>query len=497
MPLYQTTKQWQNVVDVVKRVCTMEEDKDKLAKLYYTIAAIYRDEIKSAEDAVECFNLALDNSLENLKAFEAIDKILTQQKDWKQLERNYRKMIHRIAGKGKKDIEINLWHFLGEIYRTRMGQFEAAAEAFKMASMLDPDNVTRHEILAELYTKMPDKLEDAVAQHLALIEQNPYKVDSYKALRRLYFEHRQYDKAWCLCATLAFLKKADAEEQQFFEQYRTRGTVRAQARLDNERWIKDLFHKDESVYVGKIFEIVTRAVRSLKIQPIKNFGLKKTQKRATNDTLMISKTFFYVAQVINLPVVPELYLQEESPGGLNFAVTEPMASACGSALLTGYSPQDLLFLVTKHLTYYRPEHYLRWVLPSHGELKGLMLACLKIGNPGMNIPDKDGVVGQWQRELEKIMTSMEVDNLQKVVARFVKSGEQADLKKWIRSLELTACRAGFLLSNDLETAAKMIQAETTAVDDLSPKEKIKELVLFSVSEEYFRLREAMGIIIGT
>jgi hypothetical protein len=192
-----------------------------------------------------------------------------------------------------------------------------------------------------------------------------------------------------------------------------------------------------------------------------------------------------------------LYLQEESPGGLNFAVTEPMASACGSALLTGYSPQDLLFLVTKHLTYYRPEHYLRWVLPSHGELKGLMLACLKMGNPGMNIPDKDGVVGQWQRELEKIMTSMEVDNLQKVVARFVKSGEQADLKKWIRSLELTACRAGFLLSNDLETAAKMIQAETTAVDDLSPKEKIKELVLFSVSEEYFRLREALGIIIGT
>jgi hypothetical protein len=29
--------------------------------------------------------------------------------------------------------------------------------------------------------------------------------------------------------------------------------------------------------------------------------------------------------------------------------------------------------------------------------------------------------------------------------------------------------------------------------DLPPKEKIKELVLFSVSEEYFRLREAIGI----
>ena len=29
--------------------------------------------------------------------------------------------------------------------------------------------------------------------------------------------------------------------------------------------------------------------------------------------------------------------------------------------------------------------------------------------------------------------------------------------------------------------------------DLAPKEKVKELVLFSVSEEYFRLRQALGI----
>jgi hypothetical protein len=29
--------------------------------------------------------------------------------------------------------------------------------------------------------------------------------------------------------------------------------------------------------------------------------------------------------------------------------------------------------------------------------------------------------------------------------------------------------------------------------DLTPKEKIQELILFSVSESYFRLREALGI----
>jgi golgin subfamily B member 1 len=498
LPLYQQTKQWQKAVEVIGRVSEMEEDDIKLGRLLYGMAVIYRDEIKSAEDAVEHFNRSLDASLENLKAFEAIDRILTQKKDWKNLERNYRKMLHRIAGTDRKDLEINLWHFLGEIYRTRMGQFDAAAEAFKMAAQLDPDNVTRHEILAELYERMPDRLDDAVEEHQALIRKNPYRVDSYKALRKLYFDHRQYDKAWCLCASLSFLKKADPEEQQFFEQYRTRGMVRAQARLDNEIWIRNLFHPDESLFLGKIFEIATSAVRAVKVQPIKAFGLKKNQKRPPNDTMTFSKTFFYAAQVINLPVVPDLYIQDDKPGGLNFAITDPMASACGANLLSGYSPQDLLFTVTKHLSYYRPEHYIRWVLPTHGELKMLVLAALKLGAPDFKLPpDKSGVLQQYVQMLRQNLNPLEAENLGKVVKRFVKSGENIDLKKWVRAVEITGCRAGLLLSNDLEVAARMIQTETGGVDEIPPKEKIKELVLFSVSEEYFQLREKLGIVIGT
>lgn len=499
LPLYQSTKQWPKVVEIIDRVASMEEDTVKLGRLYYSMGVIYRDEIKSHEDAVECFNKSLDASLENLKAFEAIDRILTQRKDWKNLERNYRKMLHRIAGKDRKDLEINLYHFLGEIYRTRMRQFEPAVEAFKIAAKLDPENAIRHEILAELYLQLPGRLQDAVDEHQWLIRKNPYRVESYKALRKLYFDNKQWDKAWCLCATLVFLKKADGEEQQFFEQYRTRGMVRAQARLDNERWIKDLFHEEESVYVGKVFESVTNAVRSLKVRPIKDFGLKKNQKRPINDTMTFSKTFFYASQVMNLPVIPDLYIQESMPGGLNFAITDPMATVCGASLLSGYSPQDLLFIVGKHLTYYRPEHYIRWVLPTHGELKLLLLAALKIGAPDFKLPsDKSGLLQQYVSELSARMQTnpMSLEALTKVVRKFIKIGENVDIKKWINAVELTACRAGFLLANDLEVAARMIQAEAGAVDGIPPKEKIKELVLFSVSERYFRLREALGINIG-
>ena len=61
-------------------------------------------------------------------------------------------------------------------------------------------------------------------------------------------------------------------------------------------------------------------------------------------------------------------------------------------------------------------------------------------------------------------------------------------------VELTACRTGFLLANDLGIAARMIQAEPAmGTLDLTPKEKIEEILRFGVSDEYFRLREALGI----
>ena len=496
LPLYQSTKQWQRVVDVILKVAEMEKDPLKLGRLYYSVGVIYRDEVKNAEEAVNCFNMSLDASVENLKAFEAIDRILTQRKDWKNLERAYRKMLHRIAGKGRPDLEINLWHFLGEIYRTRMQQFEPAAEAFKMASMLDPDNNMRHEILAELYVSLPGRIDDAVREYQWMIQKNPYNVESYKALRKLYFDNRQFDKAWCLCSTLSFLKKASAEEQQFFEQYRTKGMIRAQSRLDNEAWIKYLFHQDESPYVGKILEAVTNVTRGIKVQPAKAFGLKRGQKRPVDDTMMFSKTFYYAAQVLNLPARPELYVQDDRPGGLNFAITEPMASVCGASLLTGYSPQDLLFVVSKHLNYYRPEHYIRWVLPTHGELRTLLLASIKMGVPEFKLPtDKTGVLEQWVRMLSSRIQPIEVEALSKFVRTFLKAGENIDVKKWINAVELTGCRAGFLMCNDLEIAARMIQSENATVDEVPPKEKIKELVVFSVSEEYFKLREALGIAI--
>src|SRR5262249_49502280 len=148
-------------------------------KYHHASARILRDEVKSLDDSIEEFNTALDLYFEKpdkitdatmqeyLKAFEAIDKICTGKKDFKAQERNYKRMYRRLPKDGHASIKVALLHALGEFYRSRLKEMRNAIEAFELASQLDPDNLGRHEILAELYiVGGPEYSQKAITEHM-------------------------------------------------------------------------------------------------------------------------------------------------------------------------------------------------------------------------------------------------------------------------------------------------------------------------------------------
>ena len=489
---YQETRRWEDAIDIIGRISDLDGRDEAKSKYAYTIGVILRDELKSPEAALDKFNEALDLDFNQLKAFEAINKIITQQKDWKQLERAFRKMLHRILGKEQTELEFSLWHNLGLIYRDRLGNFDSAIEAFQMASRLQPHQETEHQILAELFAVIPGRGGEAVQEHQWLLRHNPERVDSYQALYKLYSEAREYDKAWCVAAALSFLNRADNEQQQFYQQYKQQGMIRPQARLDNERWIKDLLHPDEDPYLGKIFEIAVIAVQSLRASTDKALNLnKKFEVDPASSTVTFARTFGFVSQVLNLKLVPRLFLRPDVPGGLvSVPASDPPASICGASLLSGFSPQDLAFVIGRHLAYYRGEHFVRTLLSTAAELKAIFLAAMRLGGVG---PD-DPQIEVTSAKLASRLAPTQLEALRSLCKKLVNAEAKTDIRRWMQAVELTACRAGFVMCNDLETAARMVQEiPPEGAVDVSPKAKLTEIVVFSVSENYFRLRESLGI----
>jgi tetratricopeptide (TPR) repeat protein len=500
LELYTDTKQWKKAAEVVIHLTEVEKDPGLRAKYLYTAAVIYRDEIKSLDESIDLFNRALDESVDILKSFEAIDRICTNKKDWKTLERNYRKMIKRLPAEGHNELKVMLWHNLGEIYRTRLKEFKSATASFEVAASLDTDNMQRHEILAELYQLSgPEYITKAISEHYVLINSGPLnKIDSYKALRKIYMETRQYDRAWCLCAALCFLQKADPEEQQFYEQYRQKGFIRAKSRMTDELWNRYVFHPEQDRFIGAIFACVARTVASMTARPHKQFGLKRKERRdLATDQLLFSKVFNYVTSVLNVPQT-ELYLRPDQQIGLLPAhTTEVTSFVVGADLLQGRPEKELAFAIGKQLCYLRLEHFLRNVLPAPSQLRTVFLASLHIINPNFPIPPAE------LPEVEKIEKFVvgklhpgEMEQLATLVRKFAASQAEVNLNKWWAATELTANRAGFILCGDLEVTKKMIKTEPAVIGSKSFNDKIVDLVLYSISEDYFYVRNQLGLSIG-
>jgi len=489
---YQETKQWEQAIDTIQIVSDLDDRPKAKSKYLYTIAVVIRDELKNPDGAVDKFNEALDIDPTQLKAFEAINKIWTSKKDWKNLERAFRKMLHRILGKNETELEFNLWHNLGIIYRDRQRNYDAAAQAFDAASKLRPEDPTEHQILAEIFSTLPNGVDNAIREHQWLLRQDPYRVDSYRALYKLYFDARAYDKAWCLASTLNFLKKADAEQQQFYTQYKQGDMIRPQARVERNAWFTDLFHPDEDRFVSKIMELVAPAVHAAKTASDKALNIHKLKVvDPATSTVTLARTFGFSMNVLSIPIQPRLFLQAQTPGGLaHVAGSNPPAVICGATLLSGYKPADLAFVTARFLTYYLSEHFVRTLLSSHSELRMILLAAMRLSGVAPADPQVDALAQQLAQHLSPTAQ----DGLRQVCRKFVEAGARTDVKRWMQTVELTALRAGFLVCGDLETAARMVQAlPPEGSVDLPPKDKVKELVLFSVSENYFRLREALGI----
>jgi hypothetical protein len=62
----------------------------------------------------------------------------------------------------------------------------------------------------------------------------------------------------------------------------------------------------------------------------------------------------------------------------------------------------------------------------------------------------------------------------------------------MRAAELTACRAALVVCGDLEVAKKILSAEA-ATPELNAADKMKDLLVFTLSENYALLRRALGV----
>jgi hypothetical protein len=136
----------------------------------------------------------------------------------------------------------------------------------------------------------------------------------------------------------------------------------------------------------------------------------------------------------------------------------------------------------------------RHLLPTGTALKSWLLAAVKLVRPQFPVASElERPIKEALAALETALTGTYLEHLASNVSRLLQESASLDLRKWVAAADLTADRAGLILCHDLEIAVELVRASREDSSSVPVAERIQELVLYSVSTQYFRVRERLGI----
>ncbi len=494
LELYPRVGGWAKMADVLARIAEIDRAPERRAKYLYTLGQVHREETLDLPRALDAFEKALDEDPTQLRSFEAVCRIHTAKKDWKALERAYRRMLHRVAGKATSELELELWSGLGLVYRDRLADPTSAIEAFKMASRARPTDARLRRIIADLHASA-GRVDDAARELHTAVAQHPLHAEPYRALFRLYRDAQRIDRAWCLASALVLLDKADEEIRGFHARWQRRSAPAYRGRLDPPTFTRAIRHPEEDLLVSKIFEMILPAVRTSRarrmggsIAPPANVHWEDPSNARTP----VSRAFFGVADVLSIPA-PRLALRPDREGGFVAVGTEPPATAVGRTVLSLQRNEDVLFAVGQHLSTWRGDAHLRVLFPDTRALEQLFVAALRLVKSDLAVSPEAEQTG---RTLAPYLEPVQFESLRVVVKRFLAERTTADIKAWSRGLERTAARTGLLMCGDLATAVQSFDDGRLAALGVPASDVVGDLVAWFVSPEHLELRERLGITLG-
>lgn len=498
MAVYSDTQDWSRLIEVILRIAEMVDDTTQLAKYYNTAATIAHHELGRFDEAANYYEEALANDPASDAAVNGLVECLTQNQDWERLRNAYETLITRVHQTAPVAKTVQIMDALGEILQHRLGRLEDAIAVYENAQKLDPDNRNRKEMLTEIYTREPKRFfQQSVRVHRELLDADPYRVDSYRAMRKAYTKVKRPDESWCICQVLNYLNMSGPDEEKFYRKYRLTQLPKIKNPISEESWRDLLVHPMQQPDLTAIFAYILPAVVVSQGQPLAAFGVTPDLKTVpANDPTAMGRMLDHVAAAARM-YLPDVYHRPQDAGGLSFLFSSPPAIGIGEGARASAPQQALAFVAARHLSFFRPGHFIRQMVPTGTGLRAWMMAAIRMVAPKFPVPTTlETQVRSCTTAIKQHLTGPQRDTLLSLTQKLLQTAPELDMKRWVTGVDLTADRIGFTMSNDLRLASAVIEASPEGSSTLPSKDRVRELLRYAVSEQYFELRHRLGTALG-
>ena len=492
--LYGELQCWEKLIETLRAVADVHADPAAKAKSVYAMAMVVRDHMGDLRRTATLLEEVLDLDATRLDAFERVVRVHTELRDWMELKHAYGRMLRRLKTDGDVDLKHALFFQLGIIYRDRLGDAARALDSFRAAQRLKPDAVDVRKGMTELLI-VTDQLDDAVSMVRAALKKDPQDIALYNELYDLFLRKRAFDRAWCAVDALVTLgSRLDAEKSRFYGDYPAPSLSKIPGTLTAGAWRSHILHAELDPALTAIFALVTPAVLRARVALVPFQALRASlgEPLRSNGALAheILRAVGDASEILNFST-PSLHARKgTTPLSLAPAKNAMFVSLEACEAL----PTDALaFVVGKKMSEMRPELSARAACPSVSELKALVHLAVQLAEPSLAMPSTGNPA--FDRALAQSISREEKAGLRAAIGAAKAQGSELDVSRWSQLAEISSARVGLLLSGRIEASKRGMHGDPRLPGDLSPKDKLSELLVFSVSEEYAELRAAIGVAV--
>jgi cellulose synthase operon protein C len=378
-------------------------------------------------------------------------------------------------------------------------QDERAVRALEEVLVLDPLDIEAIERLAAIYGRASNRsavnqhLQASIEHHRAELARRPFDPRLYKQMGRIFQWQRSFDRLYCACLAQLFLGPLDDAEQRFLWDHHRRCAIPPRGPLARARY--ELLVLPDGVR-GPLRDLLVAVGLNLQrraaVTP-EALGLDRSSKlkpehplRALCDEmaallggvdydLLVSRTKpdLVAAEILTRP---SLIVGARVAGNI---VTASERFRIGRAL----------FLLAENALVLRDL--------SVRQIRHLFAALGRVAQPVCTLPlavKEEALLEEECKLLARVLSRKDRKVLGNVLPPMVGFFETVDLGEFARALSLGANRAGLMVAGDAKISLEEAGLSVGA-SEASPE--MGDLLQYVVSEEYFTLRQELGLTPGS
>jgi tetratricopeptide (TPR) repeat protein len=493
--IYSASGNWGEAAECLKRLLEVNAAPAAQARGLLALARVYDEGFHNLGLATSFYRKALDLAPGDLSVVGRLIDLYERLGNTTEL---VQMLEQQAQGSGDTKRNAALRVKIGDVYAKSLADAPRAIANYRKAIEFDPTCLAAHVGLADLFMRDAASAQSAIDAHGQLLRLDPCRVDSVRALFRLWQGLGHRDRAFCGAGVLQFLRAANEPEKERYLSERNRLPPGPLPMGAEE--LRVVVHPDARTPVIDVLRAIGDQLGKLYPPALNSVGMRRIDRlRSDHPVFPVLRS---IAEVLG---VGQFEAHQSNRGWTALETTDPLSVCVSQEVLEKLSPSEQRFVLGRAMFGLLQKSAIVHKLHRR-DLENLFGSAIRIFAPQSNLlgkPDEEQT-----RQLTKSLSRKARKALDAAVQGLAKV-KTVRLDQALDGLVYSEDRAGLLICGDVSVALNLVLREESAAGSSAPDRantdqivhairnspRLEQLLRFSLSNEHFELRQKLTICV--